>query len=68
MSFTDEIAGYALAINNLLFKSESIHEKLSGFQFWENKLSPMKRVTIEVSKDLLNAKAKLKYKNSLYER
>ncbi|MBP6740584.1 MAG: acetyl-CoA carboxylase biotin carboxylase subunit [Leptospiraceae bacterium] len=65
-SFTDEIASYALAINNLLFKFESVHEKLFGFQFWENKLSPMKRVTIEVSKDLLNANAKLKYKNSLY--
>lgn len=65
--FTEEMAGYALVINNLLFKSESVHEKLSGFQFWENKLCPNKRVTIEVSKDLLNANAKLKYKNNLYD-
>ncbi|MBP7280236.1 MAG: acetyl-CoA carboxylase biotin carboxylase subunit [Leptospiraceae bacterium] len=58
----DKVVGYAYLLPQLVFKSESVHEKLSGFQFWESKTNSKKEFSVETPKDLLNVKRNLQYK------
>ena len=63
----DKVVGYAYLLPQLVFKSESVHEKLSGFQFWENKTNSRKEFSVETPSDLLNVKRNLKYKADHFE-
>jgi 3-methylcrotonyl-CoA carboxylase alpha subunit len=61
------LVGYAFAISQLVFKEESVHERLSGFQFWEKYRKENITSQVFIPKDFLDTKSKLKYKSNLYE-
>jgi 3-methylcrotonyl-CoA carboxylase alpha subunit len=63
----EAMAGYAFVISSLLFKDESVYERLSGFQFWRSKKNQNNTSQVLIPNDFLDIKSKLKYKSNTYE-
>lgn len=63
----EENLGYAYILSNLVSKSNSIYENLSGFQFWENKKIKQTSASVDLPNNILNLKSILKLKSEEWE-